>query len=463
VKMTLCLLWSSLLILPAVAASAAEPAASQPEPNRADRHVILITIDGFPAWTWRDESLPVPNLRRLAREGAAAQAMTVSNPSITWINHTTLVTGVNPRRHGVLFNGLLVRQGDDKPPTIEPWVDRNRLVHAPTLYDLAFQAGMTTAEVNWVAITRAPTICWSFPENPQADGKFEKEMIAAGILRPDQFGWFRGPNRKNMTWHDAMWTKAACFIFQKHRPNLLLFHLLNPDSIQHQYGPGSEAAFTALAYADTLVGELLKVVKQSGIGPRTTIFISSDHGFKKVAKIIYPNVTLKQAGHLKASRATIGQHDVVAVAEGGMAFVYVTDPQRKADLLPKLKKLFAASEGIAKVFDGHDGPKFGMPKPEENQGMGDLFLFAKDGYAFKADVVGTAAVAPTQGYLGTHGYRADDPQMDGIFIAHGNGIKHGVSLPRMANLDVAPTIARLLGLQIAKPEGRVLTEILGEK
>jgi predicted AlkP superfamily pyrophosphatase or phosphodiesterase len=153
----------------------------------------------------------------------------------------------------------------------------------------------------------------------------------------------------------------------------------------------------------------------------------------------------------------------VAVAEGGMAFVYVADRQRKAELLPALKKLFAASEGIAKVCDGQEGPAFGMPTPEENQGMGDLFLFAKDGYAFKSETAGDAAVAPTQGYLGTHGYRADDPDMDGIFIAYGNGIKHGVSLRRVANLDVAPTIARLLGLKIPRADGRVLTEILADQ
>ena len=288
-------------------------------------------------------------------------------------------------------------------------------------------------------------------------------MIAAGILRPDQVGWFHGLGRKNMPWHDATWTKAASFIFQKHRPNLLLFHLLNPDAIHHQYGPGSPASITALAYADALVGELLKTVEKSGASSRTTIFVASDHGFKKVAKIIYPNVTLKQAGYLKASGAAIAHHDAVAVAEGGMAFVYVADRQRKAELLPALKKLFAASEGIAKVFDGHDGPKFGMPTPEENQGMGDLFLFAKDGYAFKGEAAGSTAVAPTQGYLGTHGYRADDPDMDGIFIACGNGIKHGVSLRRVANLDVAPTIAQLLGLEIPRSEGRVLTEILTER
>src|SRR6185503_15118401 len=128
-----------------------------------NQHVILISLDGFPAWLWNDESLMVPNLRKLAAEGATTKAMTVSNPSITWINHTTLVTGVNPRKHGVLFNGLLVRQGDGKPPKIEQWVDKTQLVFAPTLYDIAHEAGLTSAESDWVAVTRAKTIDWSFP------------------------------------------------------------------------------------------------------------------------------------------------------------------------------------------------------------------------------------------------------------------------------------------------------------
>ncbi len=67
---------------------------------------------------------------------------------------------------------------------------------------------------------------------------------------------------------------------------------------------------------------------------------------------------------------------------------------------------------------------------------------------------------PTENYAGTHGYLASDPELDGIFIASGPGIKPGVVLPRMANLDVAPTIAKLLKLQIPNVEGRVLEEIL---
>jgi len=69
-----------------------------------DRHVVIITLDGFPAYLFHDPRAPIPTLRKLAAEGVSAEGMRVSNPSITWPNHTTLVTGVTPiwPRRGVI-------------------------------------------------------------------------------------------------------------------------------------------------------------------------------------------------------------------------------------------------------------------------------------------------------------------------------------------------------------------------
>lgn len=426
-----------------------------------NRHVVLISLDGFPAWMWKDASLPVPNLRRLAAEGAQTEAMTVSNPSITWINHTTLVTGVQPRKHGVLFNGLLVRQEGGKPPKIEPWVHKNRLVHVPTVYDLAHQAGLTTAEVDWVAIKDAETIDWSFPELPSEQGKVEREMIAAGLLTAEQIAWMNpGPQRKNMAWHDLTWTRAAAHILKTHKPNLLLYHTLNTDGVHHRYGPANMASYSALAYADRLVGDLVQAVEDAGLRERTTFVVATDHGFKKVTRFVYPNVALKLAGHAQAFGNSLTRAEAVAMTQGGLAFVYVLDPARKAELLPKLKALFEGTEGVERVIDGNDAPALGMPTPAENQGMGDLVLYAKAGYAFNNAAAGQAVAAPSVDYGGTHGYPSSDPEIDGIFIASGRGIRKGVVLPRMANLDVAPTLARLLGLQLPETDGRVLEEIL---
>lgn len=426
-----------------------------------DHHVILISIDGFPAWLWNDESLQIPNLRKLAAEGATTKAMTVSNPSITWINHTTLVTGVEPRKHGVLFNGLLVRQGDGKPPKIEQWVDKTQLVFAPTLYDIAHENGLTTAESDWVAVTKAKTIDWSFAELPEKDGKVEQEMIAAGLIKPEHIEWMQlGPKRKGVTFLDNMWTKAAIHIFKTHKPNLLMYHTLNTDSTHHTYGPGSSASFTALAYADRLIGDLVQAVEESGLRDKTTFIIATDHGFKKVNKIILPNVALKKAGLAQGLGPSINTCDAYAMTQGGMAFVYVTNPARKAELLPQLKEMFTQTEGVERVIDGKDGHTLGMPMPEENPGMGDLVLYPKAGYAFKNDAGGEAVITPSVNYGGTHGYFNGDPQLDGIFIASGRGIKKGVVLDRMANLDVAPTMAKLMGLKLPQQDGRVLEEIL---
>ena len=48
------------------------------------------------------------------------------------------------------------------------------------------------------------------------------------------------------------------------------------------------------------------------------------------------------------------------------------------------------------------------------------------------------------------------------FVAAGTGIKPGVQLGLINNVDVAPTIARLMGLAMKDVDGRVLTEILAE-
>jgi glycerophosphoryl diester phosphodiesterase len=50
--------------------------------------------------------------------------------------------------------------------------------------------------------------------------------------------------------------------------------------------------------------------------------------------------------------------------------------------------------------------------------------------------------------------------MRATFIAAGAGVKPGVRLKEVRSVDVAPTIARLLGLDLPAAEGRVLTDIL---
>ena len=116
------LLWAAVMLIGVAAALAFQsqsPVRAQARRQAArDRHVVVISIDGFAAFSWNDPMLAVPTLRRLAREGAAAEAMIPVNPTVTWPNHTSMVTGVRPERHSVLYNGWAVRgaEGERSAP-----------------------------------------------------------------------------------------------------------------------------------------------------------------------------------------------------------------------------------------------------------------------------------------------------------------------------------------------------------
>jgi predicted AlkP superfamily pyrophosphatase or phosphodiesterase len=210
-----------------------------------------------------------------------------------------------------------------------------------------------------------------------------------------------------------------------------MFHLLSTDASNHSYGPGSTGSYVAYGYADQLVGKFLDAVRDAGMMEKTTFVVATDHGFKKVAKVSFPNVALRKAGLLQTSGARVTGCDAWVQVQGGMAFAYVTDPSKKGQILPKLRETLSALEGVDRVLDGSEGPSLGMPTPEQNAGMGDLILFSKAGYAFQGPATGDKEVADSVGYLGTHGYPASDPELDGVLIASGYGIRKGVKLGRV--------------------------------
>ncbi len=59
-----------------------------------------------------------------------------------------------------------------------------------------------------------------------------------------------------------------------------------------------------------------------------------------------------------------------------------------------------------------------------------------------------------------HGYLPTHPKMFTSLVLSGRGVKKGATIGHARSFDVAPTIARLLGLEMKDVEGRVLTEAL---
>jgi predicted AlkP superfamily pyrophosphatase or phosphodiesterase len=421
--------------------------------SRKDRTVVVISLDGFPAYALDDPRLPIPTLRKLAREGAAATSMRPVNPTVTWPNHTAIVTGVEPAEHQVLFNGLLTHADGSAPPKIEMWRDKELMVHAPTIYDIAYQAGLSTAQVDWVAIYHAKTITWQFAELPDPQGAIEGEMIADGTVTAEQLRTFEDSSQ---AWQDEMWTAAAQKILEQHRPNLLLLHLLTLDDTNHEYGPMSPASFTAMAFLDAKVKQVLDTLQRAGLSRNATVIIVSDHGFRAYKHKIRPNVLLRQKGFLTgASDAVKG--DAVVMPEGGSALVYVTNAERRAQLVPEIRRLLTGVEGIDRIYGTDEFASLGLPTRAASDQAPDLVLAATPGYMFSKESEGEYST-PAEG--GTHGYLNSDPNMQAIFMAWGAGIPKGVRLGNISNLDVAPTIAALLGLNMPNTKGHAISQIV---
>jgi predicted AlkP superfamily pyrophosphatase or phosphodiesterase len=448
-------------------AGLAPPLVAAPADHAPAEYVVMISLDGMPAYLIDDPKVSMPNLHALARRGVQAAGMRVSNPSVTWPNHATLMTGVQPRRHGVLANGVLVRGEPGIPVFIDSKRERSELVRTATLFDVAHAAGLSTAGIQWPCTRGDTSIDDNAPDVAQSERyitpRLLAELLAEGILPPDIEATFRAHSGP---WYDNAWTAAACNLIADRKPKLLMLHLGNTDGTHHQYGPQTQAGYTAVALIDACVGRVLEAIDAAGIGDRTAVFIVADHGFTTVDKALFPNSLLRQEGWLRiAPPSKIEEARVCVVPEGGVGLLYITDPTLDAAARQRIRDLFVGREGIAMVVEPDQFAEYGFPDVRDWPQMADLVLAAKDGYCFVDSATDERWVAPreqTGASIGVHGFLATDPKMNAMFIAAGAGIKRGAKLDVIDNVDVAPTVAYLLGITLPDTDGRVLAGALSE-
>lgn len=441
---------SAACVAVAIVAGLAAPMAAQ----QGQRHkVVVISLDAFGAESLHDPNLPAPTLRLLMNTGAYATAMRPINPTVTWPNHTAMITGVNASKHHVLVNGLVVNQRENTPPKIEPHTPKTELVGVPTVYDAAHKAGLTTAEVDWVAIEKADGITWRFTEYSDPNGTVEKEMMADGDLTPDDLSHF---NKPSQAWRDRIYTLAAADIIKKHHPDLLLFHLLALDSIEHQTGYGNNSGINTISFLDDRVRDVIEAVREAGDLPNTSFLIVSDHGQMSVHHHLDANLLLKQSG-LQGSSST---NPTYAIPEGGFALVY--QKHATPESTAALKKIFTGKPGVRAVLDPVEATNDGWPVPANTNQAPDLLIYAENGYAFAGANKNNEFVAETK-ETGAHGYPNTEPLMKEIFIASGAGIAKKGEIAEFDNIDIAPTIARLLQVQLPNIEGKELKQIFTGK
>jgi len=438
---------------------------SQAQSVDTERHVVVISIDGFAAYLVNDPKVPLPTIRRLAQEGCIIEGgMTVSDPSVTWPNHTTLVTGMKPGRHGTLANGVLVRGGIGEPVKIDSHRDQSDLVKVPTVVDVAHAAGLRTAEVNWPCTRNSQSFDDQFPDVPNAldytTPRLRTELIKKGFLRDETHASFR---KSSVVGLDYVWTEAACHLIRERKPHLMLVHLLNNDATHHRRGAQSQAGYTANAYADMCVSRIINAINDAGMRENTTIFLVADHGFTLTTKAIRPNVLLRKAGLLTVEGGKLTQAQVHVIPEGGVGFVYCTNPVKAPEDSAHVKKMFMGQEGVADILLPDRYNEIGFPHPREYDQAPDAILVAKDGYAVSGAVTGETLIATyeeAQTSLGSHGFLAKLKKMNAMCILSGAGIRSGIKLQGVDNTAIAPTIAKLLGLKYPNTDGRPLSSAL---
>ncbi len=428
-----------------------------------DAHVVIISIDGFPAHALWDNQIPLPFIRSLARDGVWAEGLIPSVPSVTWSNHTTLVTGVPPAMHSLVYNGWLEWEDCTLPVRINPRRDKDELVRVPTLYDIAHKLGLTTAEVNWPATRNSSTLHDSFPDTPDnvrfMSDDLRWEIVEKGIL--DDFTTHALWQHSRLG-RDVVWKETAKHIIETRSPNLLLIHLLNVDGMHHRYGVSTDPGYKAMSLADYHVRGIFESLEKAGILDQTTLFIVSDHGFINTPKTFLPNVLLREAGLLTVERGEIVEARAQAVSLGGTAMIYLDDPD-DYKLKDKVKSLFSNREEISNILTPDQFNGLGLAHPSESDQIGNLMLAAEPGFgiANRADLSDYLVDSAEHGFhLGNHGFLTDHQEMNALFVAYGRGIKPGNRLGLISNLSIAPTAAHLLGFEMEYSVGDVLDSIL---
>lgn len=433
--------------------STAPPSNQFTEELKSDeQYVVLISIDGFRPDFYLDLSWPAPMLQHMASEGAHAIKMKGVLPSLTYPSHTTMVTGVNPGKHGILFNSRF--------PDGSYYFEYNS-IRSETVWDAAKASGLKTANVGWPVTLHAPfdyniPISGALQNSGIADdpirtfttpeGYFDGiELEATGRIRPGDLS-NSNPSKENRV------AEMVAYIVQKEQPNLLTVALQHTDSMQHRHGREHFMVRRAVSAADRAIARIVEAYDAAGILEKTTFIVGGDHDFSDIHTEIAPNILLKNAGINTNMNDSNWQANFATA--GGSAFLYINqDANLDENYFHEIMKNVPGN--IQRYFSV-------LSKTDLNQIQSNpdaaLALSAADGFAFSSRTNGD--ILSVSSRAATHGHLSDFDNMMIGFVAWGRGIKSGTTLPLIDLMDVAPTVANLLNLELQSADGLPLKGIL---
>ena len=418
-------------------------------------HLVLVSVAGLVPALYLDEPTPMPVLAALAASGVAAERVETVAPAAPYPVHATLVTGRSPRDHGVAADQVLGDRG----------VRRDRASHAselevPTLWQRVAEAGGVVAALDWPTTLGAAIPLLAPDVVPVRPGETWSALVAQSAspalaaLLADAPSQVDRPGAAR----DAWLTEAACTVLRSpNAPRLVLLRLTQTDAALVRSGSHGAPARAAFAGADAQIARLLACLAESDALERAAIAVAGDRPLLPVHTALRPNASLAAGGLVRVDRVGgVSAWRALARSNGGSAFVYARDAEAALEARSILEaearrggafRVVSAEEMIARQADPRAW--FGLE--------------AEPGFVFLDGAVGApedaARARAAGGYL-TQRLAARDDLAAG-FVAFGRGVRRGIRVPEMSQLDVAPTLAVLLGVSLGdEVGGRRLTGLL---
>ena len=354
-------------------------------------------------------------------------------------------------------------------PTVALWFDGNRWVTSrsiapePTAWVSRFiAANPINLETPWTELL--PPSSYANPddaegERPGSGWSRTFPHPLAGSTNGTFARWVSSPASNEYLVRLAEAALTEMKLGQGSVPDLLAVSFSSIDLIGHQFGPRSHELQDALARLDLTLGGLLEALDRRLPG-RYLLALTSDHGVALIPEQtkeggrLLPD-DLKRVNAAIAAELGPGQHVVEAQAND----VYLAPGVRdrlaaKPGALTRVLAALRALPGIAESFDGRALAK--LPSAPGPRRMAALSYFP----GRSGDLVVVPRPHWVLGSFGTNHGTGNDYDQRVPLIFFGPGVKPGKYDRPVSPADVAPTLARSLGIEMPRAEGKPIPEVL---
>lgn len=432
-----------------------------------NKHLIVVSVDAL-VYEDLEYAKTLPAFGKILKDCALIEKVLTIYPSLTHPVHASIMTGCPAGTTGIVSNTVF-RPGDTNPP----WYNFLSQVKCETIFHTAHRAGLTTAACRWpVTAGGGDVIDYLVPEMLELDIKgYEDNPIEAykrlgsgeNILDILEVALEKYGCTNEHPEYDEFEIYCASEIIKRYKPNVLFTHPGYVDSTRHMTGLFSDQVKKSIKETDKWLLMLLEAIADAGIENETDLVIISDHGHLNISRVVCPNVYLKDAGFIKTdSNGNITEWDAYITGGGLSAQVYLKNCDDKL-LYDKVysflndmadKKLY----GFRKVFTADEvKEKYGF--------YGEFsFVLETDGYTSFADnwMGDCVSSLDKDGYFlgsSSHGHMPEKgPQP--VFIGSGPSFRAGVIVPQGHILNHAPTLAKILGIELQNASGKAEDKIL---